>query len=289
MVNKWKMIFKQNNLDLNLLPAEWEAEAVPLGNSKNLCNKKFSEDSFVIPLYRVNNENEKNRLAYWKCYCENDGTYFVCCGRDIVRNHTKSCGCLRKKQGTERLVNYSQNKPSTFRKNYTGLNFDTHLTALYYDHTENNYAYWAFQCDCGNPEPFITKIAYVYSHDVTHCPKCSKTRWLGPQKIQKILNNNNIPYETEKTFEECKYKNKLRFDFYVDNSYCIEYNGIQHYEPFDGYYKNKLPLYQLRDNIKKDFCIKNNIPLIIIPYTQLKELSLEDLKIETSKFLYKGE
>lgn len=288
-MKKWIDIFNESNLDITLLPENWEEEAIPLGNSKNLCNKKFSEDSVIIPLYRVYSKNTSNRLAYWKCYCENDYKYFTCCGRDIIRNHTKSCGCLRKKQGTERLIKYSKDKPSQFRKDYTGENFNTHLTALYYDHTENNYAYWAFQCDCGNPEPFITKVAYVYSHDVTHCPKCSKTRWLGPKKIQDILNANRIPYTIEKTFDGCEYKRKLRFDFFVEDSYCIEYNGVQHYEPFLGYYENKLPLYQLRDNIKKEYCKKNNIPLIIIPYTQLEKLSLNDLLVETSTFLYKGD
>lgn len=53
--------------------------------------------------------------------------------------------------------------------------------------------------------------------------------------------------------------------------------------------ENKLPLYQLRDNIKKEYCKKNNIPLIIIPYTQLEKLSLNDLLVETSTFLYKGD
>jgi hypothetical protein len=36
--------------------------------------------------------------------------------------------------------------------------------------------------------------------------------------------------------------------------------------------------------IKNQWCKENNIPLIRIPYTHLKDLSIEDLILETSKF-----
>ena len=42
---------------------------------------------------------------------------------------------------------------------------------------------------------------------------------------------------------------------------------------------------QLRDNLKNQWCKDNNIPLIRIPYWHLKELKLEDLLLETSKFI----
>ena len=42
---------------------------------------------------------------------------------------------------------------------------------------------------------------------------------------------------------------------------------------------------QERDIIKTQWCKDNNIPLIRIPYWHLKELKLEDLLLETSKFI----
>lgn len=39
------------------------------------------------------------------------------------------------------------------------------------------------------------------------------------------------------------------------------------------------------DNIKNEFCLKNNIPLIRIPYTKLHKITIEDLLPETSKYL----
>ena len=68
-------------------------------------------------------------------------------------------------------------------------------------------------------------------------------------------------YETEKTFNNCVNKNKLRFDFYLYNqNLCVEYNGIQHYkvvEKFGGLdaYNDNI----LRDAIKNKYCDDNNI------------------------------
>lgn len=55
--------------------------------------------------------------------------------------------------------------------------------------------------------------------------------------IKKLLNNNNISFETEKTFESCIFQDtgkKARFDFYVDNKYLIEFDGEQHFSHSSG-------------------------------------------------------
>jgi hypothetical protein len=60
----------------------------------------------------------------------------------------------------------------------------------------------------------------------------------------------------------------------------IEYNGIQHYEIIeffggeDGFRKS-----QQRDTIKMKYCKDNNIPLLIIPYTET------DLQTTITNFL----
>lgn len=96
-----------------------------------------------------------------------------------------------------------------------------------------------------------------------------------------FLNENNITYEFQKKFIDClnKKTNKhLKFDFYLPKySICIEYDGIQHSMPvkFFGGIK-KFKELQKRDEIKNDFCIKNNIKLIRIKYD---ELVSERLKI----------
>lgn len=39
--------------------------------------------------------------------------------------------------------------------------------------------------------------------------------------------------------------------------------------------------------LKNEYCFKNNIPIIRIPYTHYSELELKDLLLETSQFIIK--
>lgn len=103
----------------------------------------------------------------------------------------------------------------------------------------------------------------------------------GNEKIKQLLTEANIPFILEKKFETCKDLKELPFDFYVNNQYLIEYDGIQHFQEsiFDYEYTHK------HDLIKSEWCKNNNIPLIRIPYTHFKQLCLEDLLLETSNFI----
>jgi len=60
----------------------------------------------------------------------------------------------------------------------------------------------------------------------------------------------------------------LPFDFYLSNyNIAIEYQGEQHFNPIKGWGGNKtLERIQHNDKIKKEYCKKNNIYLIEIPY-----------------------
>lgn len=109
------------------------------------------------------------------------------------------------------------------------------------------------------------------------CPKCKRS--LGEEKIAEILASKNVIFETEKTFNGCVNKNKLRFDFYLPKqNICIEYNGIQHYKSIDYFGGHKeLINTSKRDKIKKDFCKKNNIKLIVVKYDENIENLLKTL------------
>ena len=56
----------------------------------------------------------------------------------------------------------------------------------------------------------------------------------------------------------------------------IEYNGKQHYEQPKGNW-GSIEKIQKYDNLKKEYCKKNNIPLIIIKYDE--NYSIKDLLI----------
>lgn len=102
------------------------------------------------------------------------------------------------------------------------------------------------------------------------CRYCNVTS--GELKISKFLDSKNIEYITQKTFEGCRYKKLLKFDFYLpNNNTCIEYDGQQHFEPVnfsgtdDGGLLDFLKT-QKRDGIKNKYCNTHDIKLIRIPY-----------------------
>lgn len=98
------------------------------------------------------------------------------------------------------------------------------------------------------------------------CPSCCDSK--NERFIKKELEHHNIQFESQKTFDGCIYKRKLKFDFYLtEHNICIEYDG----EQYDTMYRfekddKRLKIRQLRDKIKTDYCLKNNIKLIRIKY-----------------------
>lgn len=140
---------------------------------------------------------------------------------------------------------------------------------------------WLCQCECGT-------TIIVNSNDLRtgHTTSCGCRRSKGEEKIGQILTENKISFEKEKIFEDCKsLKRSARFDFWVNNQYLIEYDGIQHYEP--TFYTIEFEKTQIRDSNKDQWCFENHIPLIRIPYWHLDKISLNDLLLETSNFVVK--
>ena len=122
--------------------------------------------------------------------------------------------------------------------------------------------------NCGN---------YFYQTPAKHlcgrgCPACKSSH--GEEKIATVLNKLNITFIPQKTFDDLKVINNLRFDFYLlDKNILIEYNGLQHYKPV-RWSKNETEeqiLFNLKkqrhyDWLKRKYAKKNNIKLITIPY-----------------------
>ena len=67
----------------------------------------------------------------------------------------------------------------------------------------------------------------------------------------------------------------------------IEYDGIQHYSSKHQFTKEEstLEINQQRDREKNEYALSHKIPLIRIPYTQFDNLKIEDLQLQTTKFL----
>lgn len=103
----------------------------------------------------------------------------------------------------------------------------------------------------------------------TRCPNCYSS--IGEKRIKELLDLWGIEYISQKTFADCKDVHVLPFDFYLPQyNILIEFDGEQHYHPIPrGKNSDGTKDYEIltkHDKIKTDYCIKNNIKLIRIPY-----------------------
>jgi hypothetical protein len=250
------------------------------GNHTTSCGcKKFSryEEDLVGKVFNRLTVLEKSSEtcatgSMWKCKCE-CGKVVAVSRNHLVTEHTQSCGCYQKDQTS--LANSG--------KIETGTRFGR-LTVVKEAYKRNLLTFWECKCDCGN-------ISYVPTGHLNsgHTKSCGCLTSQGEFEISALLNKNDIAFEAQKSFVDCKYNEQdarlPRFDFYINNSYLLEFDGIQHFEPIEYFGGEEQFLIQTRrDQYKNQWCKENNIPLIRIPYTKLDSLCIEDLMLETTQF-----
>jgi very-short-patch-repair endonuclease len=98
------------------------------------------------------------------------------------------------------------------------------------------------------------------------CPVCNDSK--GENEIRLFLKKQNINYETQKTYTDCRNRYTLPFDFYLtDYNICIEFDGIQHFKSIEYFGGDEgLKYRKNNDEIKNNYCKENNIQLIRIKY-----------------------
>ena len=237
-------------------------------NIEDLSNQKFNN----ITLLSMTEKRDASRCVIYKARCD-CGKIFEISGTKVKNGFTKSCGCLQKINLQKYLetVNYATDE--------TG-NIYGKLKVLYRNGSTSNWqAIWHCKCDCGK-ELDIPGTRLRSGQISCGCLSMSKEVY----NIFQILQNNNISFETEKKYSNCRDISYLPFDFFIDNEYIIEFDGIQHFHSFEHFGgKKKFILRHKHDLIKNKYCFDNNIPLIRIPYDA--EYTLDDLKLETTRFL----
>jgi hypothetical protein len=120
----------------------------------------------------------------------------------------------------------------------------------------------------------------LYNQNKGGCPACLANRKSkGEKKVYYELEKLGYNFTPEKTFPGAKgcfsYKgqkgcNLLRFDAYIvkdGEEICIEFDGIQHYEPVERFGGEEgFIITQENDRAKNEYCKNNGIRLIRIPY-----------------------
>lgn len=108
------------------------------------------------------------------------------------------------------------------------------------------------------------------------CPICKEPT--GETQIKFMLLKFGICFKQQKRFIDCYDKYTLPFDFYLlDKKICIEFHGIQHYEPIEWFGGEKMfKSQQKRDKIKMEYCKNNKILLVVIKYNEnIEEMLLK--------------
>jgi very-short-patch-repair endonuclease len=116
------------------------------------------------------------------------------------------------------------------------------------------------------------------------CPVCYRNIISKGEKfIRNFLISKNIKFEEQRIIPGTK----LKMDFFLPlKNICIEYDGIQHFEPRvrfggDAEFNNQ----KLRDISKNDYCKNNNIKLFRISYKDYSKLNsiLDEILNESIK------
>lgn len=232
----------------------------------DLTNQRFGK---LVVLERDLDYNKKhsnpNGYAFWICKCDCGNTVSIA-GYKLRNSSTKSCGCLKREKAKEKV------------KDLTGQHFGK-LTALsIINKNEKGRKQWLCKCDCGN-----TVIVPSTSLINGNTKSCGCLKSIGEEKICQLLKDNNIKFVQQKTFQDCFIQKgfPLRFDFYINDSFLLEFDGIQHYRYGSGW--NTLNNFEKTiqsDDFKNNYCKINNIPLKRIPYWDLDKLTIEDLLSE---------
>lgn len=219
-------------------------------------------------------ENDKQGHN-WLCKCSCGNTTIVSTAQ-LHSGSVLSCGCLQKKIASQ-----------TSAIDMTGKRIGR-WTVIKRGETVSSSRQIKWLCECSCDKHTRKEIAGTeLRRGTTLSCGCLRVSH-GEYKISKMLTEANILYETEKQFDTCILPSgiRARFDFWVNDQYIIEFDGRQHFsEQHSEYFFDSLEEIQKRDEYKNQWCKNNNISLIRIPYTKLSSLCIEDLKLETSKFV----
>ena len=239
---------------------------------KDLTGKQFGRLT-VLRVAEPYEIKDKARGTHWFCQCSCGNTTVVTV-QNLHGSHTQSCGCLHK----EKLMEYND---------LTGQKFGKLTVIRTVGRNKSGTRLWECQCECGHTTSATAPLLHS-GHKVS----CGCITSKGELKIANILKENGVKFRKQKYYDDLLSERgrHLRFDFYIpEGSYLIEYDGEQHFMCSEkGWHtKEKLAKVQERDKVKNKYCKDNGISLIRIPYTQYSDLCLEDLLLETSKFVLK--
>lgn len=133
------------------------------------------------------------------------------------------------------------------------------------------------QCKCLDHDYEFENTPATILSSLRCCPKGRVT--YKEEYVCSLLEFWHFNITRQKTFDDCVDKRKLAFDAYLDDfGIALEYDGEQHFKHTRFGNESNSEIYwrfvytQLHDKIKTEYCFRNNIPLIRIPYFKFDEV-----------------
>lgn len=253
-------------------------------NRLNLLNEQRRLESYgILNKYIIDNNLNFKVLTDLKNYQGNKQRLDVLCscgklfnptGNNITRGNVKSCkSCSDVLKGKSRRISKQE-----IINNCKTIGYD--ILDYKYKNGHN------LLVSCGKHDEYWTTYANFY-HNGNRCKKCyNEIISYGEKSIADILDTYNIEYTKEKTFDNLLGVGgrNLRYDFYIkcnEFEFCIEYDGIQHFEKRFNMTDDDLKIIQHHDSLKDEYCIKNKIYLLRIKYDEDTSLKLKNFLDKT--------
>lgn len=114
------------------------------------------------------------------------------------------------------------------------------------------------------------------------CLSCNSSK--GELRIKDLLIKQGIPFSQQKRFTDCRYKSPLPFDFFVNETFLIEFDGVQHFKPFSfgsdqssKKMEENFAFQKMKDGIKSQFCEDRGFKLYRISYLEDVNLRLAEI------------
>lgn len=231
-------------------------------DTKKKRNTNFRKDltgqtfNYLTALYWIRGQG-------WMCRCK-CGNLTVVKPTSLTQGLIKSCGC--------------KNYETKNQKNMLGYEDDYIKVIGQEEKIKGSYPRWICECKTCHRK-FFAHGSLVRNYDIRSCG-CIHSK--GEQEIINLLESNKISYAKEYTFKDLigTGGKPLRFDFAIFDSNnqlkkLVEYNGDQHYHKPKGSWANEFERTQKHDELKKEYCLKNNIELKVIRYDE--KINLDDL------------
>lgn len=219
-----------------------------------------------LKVLEKDNLRKTNSGSYWICKCE-CGNIKSIKSSSLRRREIQSCGCLRNQRIAEAKKLKSESE--MLNKKFGKLTVKSRSERK----GKDGELYWICECDCG-------EIIEVLGHslkrkDGNQTVSCGcYHRSIGATKILTLLTDNNINFIEEYSFIDLP---KSRYDFaIIENNQIIrliEFDGEQHFKNIPRW--GGLELQQKRDNIKNEYAISHNIPLVRIPYWEQENITID--------------